>query len=106
MNIISNELYINFKNYIYEIENNKFLVYNPAIHYWISVDEIGKEVFECIENFSKIDETVSFLSKKYNVDENEILNDILPLLNRLVDKRFFVHTKEEGEDNNKWINLS
>ena len=52
MNIISNELYINFKNYIYEIENNKFLIYNPAIHYWISVDEIGKEVFECIENFS------------------------------------------------------
>ena len=43
-------IYSNYTNFVYKVEKCKekevYVLFNPSIHFWVSLDSIGKEIFE------------------------------------------------------------
>lgn len=104
----SQKLYSNYKSYIYEIKENDFIklhneglfvLFNPSIHYWLVVDSISKEIYKKIIELCDIDLVEKYLMRKYNISHDDFLNDVIPYVESLVNKKFlsFIPIDEKAE---------
>lgn len=90
-------IFENNKNYIYKISDENFVLFNPVIQSWITLDYIGKEIVESIQENKNIKCSIQVLSKKFNVAEAEIYNDVTTFIDELVAKSFFLNEKPKYE---------
>ena len=79
-NIVINDelsLYGNYTNYIYAVDSDgvinvkddQYILFNPSIHYWVAMDQIGIEIYMLTKKHSTIKIVKDKLPKKYNIDE-------------------------------------
>lgn len=97
MVVNTNFLFENNKNYIYKINDENFILFNPVIQSWIALDYIGKEIVEAIQKNKNIEDSVQALSKKFHIADDEIYNDVKPFVDELIAKRFFLNERPEYE---------
>ena len=59
-------IYANVKNYIYYLEKyNSYLLFNPYIHQWLSLNRIGSEIVSALEKHKTIDGAVEELRERF-----------------------------------------
>lgn len=88
-------IYANVKNYIYYLEKyNSYLLFNPYIHQWLSLNRIGSEIVSALEKHKTIDGAVEELRERYKLSDEQINEDIIPYIELLKKKHFLVG---EGE---------
>lgn len=106
-------LYENYKNIvspiesygdIIKIEETVYLLFNPSNHYWMVIDDIGKEIFEFIINKNNIKELKEYLIKKYSINDSIFKSDVIPLLALFLEKKFLSLDKNI-EREAKWMNI-
>ena len=100
------DLCSNYKNYIYLLGSTgnliddlecKYILFNPSIHYWICIDEIGHEIYKNVVESSSIDQVKSNLIKKYGIDNEIFENDIIPFIEDLLTNRFLSFERKDYE---------
>lgn len=104
-------LYDNYTNYLYSVkkskfflneDENKYILFNPSIHYWVCLDEIGAEIYREVHNSNNIGTIKKNLIDKYSINEDIFNEDVLPMIGQLIENKFitFNKTAETAE----WMN--
>ncbi|OFX88400.1 MAG: hypothetical protein A2W99_07975 [Bacteroidetes bacterium GWF2_33_16] len=60
---------------------------------YFGLGKTGSFIWDNIENPIKISDLVILITKKYTVDKDKCLTDILPFLNHLLEKELIIATK-------------
>ena len=96
----------NYTNYIYRVnqlsDQKKYLLFNPSIHYWITIDEVGKEICEHLINENSLSIIKEKLTKKFKISDRVYEEDVFPYIQELIQKNFFVY--EPTPQNADFIN--
>lgn len=91
--------YLNYSK-IYKVEgvNNFFrekkeayILYNPHIHYWIEIDETGKEILDIVDEFHDEEKIMNYFIRKYSMSLFEYNDKIASYLEYLVEKGLLFH---------------
>ena len=85
-------IYSNYTNFVYKVEKCKekevYVLFNPSIHFWVSLDSIGKEIFELAITLNSVEKIQEKLVEKYNIDHSDFIADVIPFLQELLNKKF------------------
>lgn len=106
-------LYENYKNYIYKVESthdlfkvadNRYLLFNPSIFKWFSMDDIGYEIFHEVKESHDIKIVKEHIMKKYGISEEIYEQDADPFIDKLYNEKYFTDTvKTEGTLEAPWM---
>ena len=100
------ELFENYTNYIYKVEDfgdilrfkeNKYILFNPSIFKWMTIDDIGKELFEQIRSNHDINIVRDNITKKYNISEQVFEDDAMGFINQLYEEQYLSDCETEKE---------
>lgn len=107
MHTISRDyLYDNYTNYLYKVENyesiiennqNTYILFNPSIHYWISLDEIGVSIYNLIHTNNNMSIVKEKLINQFSINESIYQDDVLPFVEELLKNGFLSDTKTPAE---------
>lgn len=72
--------------HLYRIRKEKDNVYLTITPYGkiIELNEVGYQFLISAKNFDNIEDLISHLSKLYNVDEEEINNDVIEFMDQMI----------------------
>lgn len=93
----NSNLYENYRNYIYKVSDENYILFNPVIQSWTVLDGIGREIVEAVRNNNNVECAVQELSEKFNTPKEKIYNDAVPFIRRLTEKRFFLNEMPQHE---------
>lgn len=99
------KLFDNYTNYLYKLADkdlffggaNKYILFNPSLHYWVCLDEISCEIYQFLKGTGTIQGIKEKLIDKYNISSEIFNEDVLPFINNLVEKKFLTTEKTEAE---------
>jgi len=79
-------IYPNHRNHVYEIagEASGFLLFNPAIHYWMAIDAAGARIVRALDEPT----TLADVRRALSASDAEMERRILPFINTLLEERF------------------
>ena len=63
--------------------DRELVMLNPASDHYIALDEIGRAVWELLENPLPVDELCRRLSQRFDATPERIATDLLPFLSEL-----------------------
>lgn len=102
--VAGTRLYPNYTNYLYEISDvaagDRYLLFNPSIHYWIATDELGATLIREMEG-AELDDIKDRLTRRYGIDEPTFIADIVPFVENLVELGFLA--REETPKSIGWV---
>lgn len=92
-------------NYLYEVFEavgtpNPFLLFNPSIHYWVALDNLGVDVIRALTQRANLSELKAALKRHNKIDSRSFESEVIPLLDYLV-KLKFVYLNEVPPER-KW----
>ena len=96
-------LYENYTNYIYkiesthdifELEDERYLLFNPSIFKWMSIDAIGLELINEIKEKHSVEDVKKHIMKKYDISEEIFENDAMPFICTLFDEKYFIESMD------------
>ncbi|MFO0793400.1 MAG: PqqD family peptide modification chaperone [Candidatus Brocadiaceae bacterium] len=96
-------LYPNYRNYIYPVSElgvQRFLLFNPEIHYWISLNGSGAEIVRAFDEPCSLSELQNRLREQYELTEAEFEQTVVPFVNMLLSDRFL--TTGAVADHDSW----
>ncbi|MDT8717557.1 radical SAM protein [Clostridium sp. 19966] len=108
-----NNLFDNYTNYLYKVDNyediienhqNKYVLFNPSIHYWIALDEIGVSIYNEIHNSSNLEIVKKNLIDKFSINDSIFNEDVLPFVEQLITSGFLSFNKTPKEAS--WMSKS
>ncbi|TYB30284.1 MAG: radical SAM protein [Candidatus Mcinerneyibacterium aminivorans] len=110
-------IYQNKKNYIYKINetygistDKEYLLFNPYIHYWVKLDEIGKFICEILNEGKSLTKLKEEIINKYSINIKTFKRDVFPFINELLKHGFYkknkVNRDGKREKNNQKINMN
>ncbi|HEX9060457.1 MAG TPA: radical SAM protein [Clostridia bacterium] len=113
MSTISKEtnLFDNYTNYLYKVESYKsiidnnqdtYILFNPSIHYWITLDEIGASIYNEIHNNNNISIVRRNLIDRFSINDSIFNEDVLPFIEELINNGFLSVNRTPGEAD--WMN--
>src|SRR5262249_20750434 len=90
----SSRIYARPANYTYAVTDigeseNGFLLFNPALHFWISLNASGAEIVKALSKESSLDDLANNLQLSHRVSEAEFNETVIPFVQQLLDLRFF-----------------
>ncbi|MBO4863975.1 MAG: radical SAM protein [Eubacterium sp.] len=65
-----------------------YLLFNPYIFKWVTIDEIGKDILQSIILHNNLNVVKNYIINKYNITKDIYENDAVPYINDLVKKGF------------------
>jgi uncharacterized protein len=104
-------LFDNYTNYLYNVENyesiidnnqNIYILFNPSIHYWITIDEIGTSIYNAIHTSNSLSIVKEKLINQYQINDSVFQEDVIPFIEELVQNGFLSYTKTTSEAD--WMN--
>src|ERR1700686_1362088 len=85
-------LYSNHRNYLYQVPElgvTKFLLFNPSIHYWLSLNASAAKIIEIFRESCSLKKLLQLLEQEHLVVSNaEFENDVIPFIETLLRNRF------------------
>ena len=104
-------LFDNYTNYLYKVENyesiidnnqNTYILFNPSIHYWITIDEIGASIYNAIHTSNSLIEVKEKLISQYQINDSIFSEDVIPFIEDLIQNGFLSYSKTPPEAD--WMN--
>ncbi len=104
-------LFDNFTNYLYKVENyesiidnhqNVYILFNPAIHYWITLDEIGVSIYNAIRSSNNLGIVKEKLINQYQINDSIFNEDVIPFIEDLIQNGFLSYNQTPPEAD--WMN--
>lgn len=95
-------IFENATNYIYKVEkthdffsvkSDSYLLFNPYISKWITIDDIGKNILLSISNHNDINKVKEDIVNKYNISHEVFDSDAVPFINDLIKQGFLCTQK-------------
>ncbi len=113
MQIVSENFYLfdNYTNYLYKVENyesiiensqDTYILFNPSIHYWITLDEIGASIYNAIHDNNNMSIVKEKLINQFQITDSIFQEDVIPFVEELIKNRFLSDKKTPAEAN--WMN--
>ncbi len=104
-------IFDNYTNYIYKVENyesiidnnqNIYILFNPSIHYWITIDEIGASIYNAIHTTNSLSIVKETLINQYQINSSIFQEDVMPFIEDLIQSGFLSYKKTPPEAD--WMN--
>ena len=102
----STKLYDNYQNYLYPVDNypgiiddgeDKYLLFNPSNHYWVSFDRVSARIYELIRSCHRLGDVKERLAAEYGIDDDIFFSDVMPFIEELAGNGFLGEDKKEGD---------
>lgn len=99
-------LFNNYTNYIYEVQEYetvidnpscKYILFNPSIHYWMALDDIGLTIYKEINANNNIGIVKQNLINKFSINESIFKEDVLPFIITLLENNFLSYNESLKE---------
>ncbi len=94
----------NYTNYIYEVPGttaeDRYLLFNPSIHYWIAVSEWGATVAKELDR-ADLRILQDHLERRFGIDQLAFGQQVLPFVDGLLELGFF--TLEKTPRSARWV---
>ncbi|RCX19412.1 radical SAM protein with 4Fe4S-binding SPASM domain [Anaerobacterium chartisolvens] len=99
-------LFDNYTNFLHKVDDyesiienghDTYILFNPSIHYWITLDEIGAAIYNEIHNNSSMDIVKKNLIDKFSIDDSTFNEDVLPFAQELAKNGFLSFDKTAAE---------
>lgn len=106
-------LYDYYENFVYPVKSmdkimefpeRKYILFNAAQHFWISMDQIGKEIYQLIHKLHNLKQVKDALKEKYHITDQEFENDALPFIKQLHENQF-LSTELVTSQEATWMNV-
>lgn len=108
---IKTDLFDNYTNYLYKVENyesiiensqNTYILFNPSIHYWIALDDIGASIYNAVHNYNNMSIVKEKLMNQFQITDTVFEEDVIPFVEELIKNGFLSYTKTPAEAD--WMN--
>ena len=104
-------LFDNYTNYLYKVENyesiidnnqNIYILFNPSVHYWITIDEIGASIYNAIHTSNSLSIVKEKVIKHYQITDSIFQEDVMPFIEDLIQNGFLSYNSTPPEAD--WMN--
>lgn len=104
-------LFDNYTNYLYKVDNyesiinndqNIYILFNPSIHYWITIDDIGASIYKAIHSSNSLNSVKDKLIQQYQINDSIFHEDVIPFIEELIQNGFLSYSKTPAEA--EWMN--
>jgi radical SAM protein with 4Fe4S-binding SPASM domain len=94
-------LYPNYRNYLYPVPGSpRFLLFNPAIHYWLSLNSSAAEIMRAMEGPTSLTDLQLHLRHQQGVTDEEFEQSVVPFVRNLLSDGFLA--SQAAQENGSW----